>query len=59
MSACIIVLVFQLTVVGTHIPHCIVLRGFVCVIAIYRKYIIKHNYSMLWCLGMLFTVAEV
>ena len=37
MYVCIIVLVFQLTVVGTHIPHCIALHGFVCVIATYKN----------------------
>ena len=31
------VLLFQLTVVGTHIPHCNVLYGFVCVIVAYKN----------------------
>ena len=39
MCICIIVLLFQLTVVGTctHIPHCNVLYGFDCVIVAYKN----------------------
>ena len=37
MCICIIVLLFQLTVVGTHIPHCNVSYRFVCVIAAYKN----------------------
>ena len=52
MCICIIVLLFQLTVVGTHIPHCNVLYGFVCVIAAY-----KNNITII-CYGIyyLFTI---
>ena len=58
MCVCIIVfnvLLFQLTIVGTHIPHCNVLYGFVCVIAAYKNRL--YNITIV-CYGIyyLFTI---
>ena len=61
MCVCIIVLRFQLTVVGTHIPHCNVLYGFDCAIAacknrLYNITIVYYSVYYLFTINLLIMV---